>query len=166
MVIVYSNSIEQRYFQTICMSVITIQSIVNVIFWYILWHLYNIGFSGQIIQDIVWGSTLIFTFITQLFALWITDGYLRQIRPSNMTLTRENLDIIEQRNNKTITLKDIEHSLDEDRMEMNLDYIQSGLRNIYENKLCFESLISSIFIMLFSIFYSLLVHNFISTLYI
>ena len=39
-------------------------------------------------------------------------------------------------------LKNIERSLDEDRMGMILDYIVSGLRNIYENKLCFESIIS------------------------
>ena len=114
----YSNSMEQKYFQTICMPVITIQSTVNMLFWHTLWQLHDTGVQGKVIQNIACGITLIFTVITQLFALLITATYLKQIRPSKTRLTRENLDLNDLHNfhksNKTVTLKGIERSLDED----------------------------------------------------
>ena len=148
----YSNSMEQKYFQTICMTVITVQSIVNVLFWYIMWQLYADGISGEIIQNLILFSTLIFTLITQLFALLITAKYLRIIKPINLRLTAENIEFNTMhttQKHKLVTLKDIENKLDTERMEMDSEYIRAGLSNIYYNKLCFESTLSAMYLMLF-----------------
>ena len=51
------------------MTVITIESFMNVIFWSILWYLSKNNISGYIIQNLIWITMLIFTLMTQLFAL-------------------------------------------------------------------------------------------------
>ena len=151
----YSNSMEQRYFQTMyvfiyksekhsfltllflhlllsCMTVITIQSIINVIFWFILWQLSKIGITGRIIQNLLFCSTVLMTLITQLFALVITNDYLRQIKPINIRLTMHHIQFnnmhLTQRQ-KIVTLKEIETKLDSDRMEIRF----TNIINNYEH---------------------------------
>eukprot|EP01084_Bolivina_argentea_P193098 331342_1 len=117
----YSTSMEQKYFQTVCMTVITVQSVINVILWLIFWYLANNAIHGYIIQNLIFSSTLIFTLITQLFALAITANYLREIKPLNMRISENFIQFNTMhttKRHKIVTLKEIENKLDADRMEM------------------------------------------------
>eukprot|EP01083_Nonionella_stella_P079374 217733_1 len=140
----YTQSLEQKYFQTVCMIVITIHSVINMLCWSIFWYLSSHNMAGSVIQTLIFSYTLIFTLATQLFALLITSKYLKEMRDDHTIHT-----IRAMRPSNIVTLQDIERRLYTDRLEMDADYIQSGLRNIYANKLCFESVVSSMYLMLF-----------------
>ena len=71
---------------------------------------------------------LIVTLMTQIFSLLITPKYLRYVKAINMS---NNTHLISFNRKKIINLKDIENKLDDDRMEMNFEYIKCGLINIY-----------------------------------
>jgi len=150
----YSNTMEQRYFQTICMTVITLVSVSNVVFWCIVFSLGLEHVTGYHIEDFLWVSTLICSMLAVILSCAMTAGYIKRTKPLTSTgcydLERIRLSqLYGDHRHRLVIIADVEEKVNAEEMSTDCEYIGRGLNHIYRNHLCFHSLVSSIYIMLF-----------------
>jgi len=150
----YSNSMEQLYFQTICMTVVTLVSCLNVLFWCIMFSLSETEVTGYYIENLEWLSMLSGSSLVVLLSLTMTDDYIKALRPISVSrsaeLRRIRLSSISGDNrHRMVILSDVEEKLGSDAISTDCEYIQRGLRQIRSNHLCFHSLVSSLWLMMF-----------------